>query len=58
MEGVTPCAGSGRPWGSGTGTPVCPVCHAGPGALGVKPPVRRKGRWTGRVPRHLDRRHA
>ena len=49
------CLGSGHKWGSGTGSPICPVCKRGPGSLGVKRPVRRKGHWTGTVPNHLPR---
>lgn len=53
------CPGSGRPWGSGTGTPICPECHLGPRGLGVQPPRRRTlpariphPPWTGSVPEH------
>ncbi len=49
------CPGSGRRWGSGTGAPICPVCHLGPRGLGVTPPVRRRGRWTGNAPQHRRR---
>lgn len=52
------CLGSGRLWGSGTGSPICPVCHRGPGWMGVAPPLRRKGRWTGSVPEHAPRYEA
>ena len=50
-----PCAGSGTPWGSGTGTPICRVCHVGPGGLGVKRPTRRGQKWSGKVPQHVRR---
>jgi len=49
------CKGSGRQWQPGTGSPMCPICHRGPGSLGVKPPIRRKGRFTGHVPEHETR---
>lgn len=52
---MTDCTGSGRPWGSGTGAPICPVCHRGPNALQTKRPVRRKGHWSGIVPAHEHR---
>lgn len=50
-----PCPGSGQRWRSGTGTPICPACHRGPRSLGVKPPILRRGRWTGAVVRHERR---
>lgn len=50
-----PCAGSGRPWGSGTGNPICRVCYRGPGSLGVNRPPRRGQWWAGKVPRHEPR---
>lgn len=50
------CAGTGKRWGSGTGTPVCPVCHVGPKALGARPPRRYSAGWTGTVPAHFDLR--
>lgn len=46
------CPGSGHKWGSGTGIPICPTCKRGPRGLGVKPPILRMGKWTGRVPTH------
>lgn len=49
------CPGTGRPWGSGTGSPICPVCHRGPNTLNVRRPVRRSGRWSGKVPNHPPR---
>jgi hypothetical protein len=49
------CQGSGLSWGSGTGNPICPICHRGPGGLKVKRPIRRLGRWTGTVPVHEQR---
>jgi hypothetical protein len=50
------CPGSGRPWGSGTGNPICPACHAGPGGLRAENiPHRERGRWTGQVPAHIRR---
>lgn len=52
------CPGSGRYWISGTGCPICPVCHRGPNALGAKRPIIRFTRggvhWTGRVPEHQE----
>lgn len=50
-----PCTGSGRRWGSGTGTPICPVCHHGPASLHVGRPAFRGGHWTGTVPAHRRR---
>lgn len=55
-----PCPGSGQEWASGEylGGPVCPECHRAPHGLAGwagydgKPPVRRKGHWTGHVPAH------
>jgi len=49
------CPGSRQPWGSGTGTPICPTCHRGPRALGVIRPRNRSGRWVGLVPTHVRR---
>jgi hypothetical protein len=51
------CPGEGRRWISGTGSPICPVCHCGPRGMDVRPPVRRRGRWTGQVAVHGDRRY-
>lgn len=52
---ATTCPGSGRVWGTGTSNPICPVCHRGPGSLGVKRPGRRNGRFAGRLPEHETR---
>ncbi|MCL2396423.1 MAG: hypothetical protein FWC87_17275 [Acidimicrobiaceae bacterium] len=49
------CPGSGGPWQTGTENPICPACHIGPGGLNVKPPLRRLGKWTGKVPQHERR---
>lgn len=49
------CPGSGRPWGSGTGNPICPSCHLGWASLKVSRPRRREGHWTGKVPAHAKR---
>lgn len=46
------CPGSEGRWGSGTGFPICPVCHRGPRSLGAPRPARRKGKWVGTVPSH------
>lgn len=46
------CSGSGRRWGVGTGSPICPVCHRGPLAFGVKGVPRVSGRYKGTVPTH------
>lgn len=53
MTGVA-CHGAGCRWQPGTGHPMCPVCHAGPGALGVRLPRRNRklGGWQGLVPEH------
>lgn len=32
---MTACQGAGRRWMSGTGNPLCPVCHRGWRALGL-----------------------
>src|ERR1017187_394712 len=49
-DGTPSCPGSGRPWGSGAGSPTCPDCYYGPRGLGVAKPRRYKGRWAGLVP--------
>lgn len=50
------CPGSGRPWISGTVSPVCPSCHRGPYSLRLNNGFsRRKGRWAGQVPAHITR---
>jgi hypothetical protein len=51
------CRGSGARWGSGTGQPICPVCHRGPRSLGVNipTPARYRGGWGGLVPEHERR---
>jgi len=62
--GLTPspqCPGAGQPWGTGTGQPICPVCHRGARFFGVTPPRRKVGRttggrWTGSVPPHGPRK--
>lgn len=56
------CAGSGRRWQPGTGSPMCPVCHYGPRklsrVLGFEVVARRRRDnqgWHGTVPNHPPR---
>lgn len=47
-----PCPGSGQRWATGTGRPMCPVCHRQARSLDANP-VRRSGQgWSGEVPSH------
>jgi hypothetical protein len=54
------CPGSGGTWVGGMSVkPVCPVCHIGPGGMGVRSPrLLRHPRvhYAGLVPTHLRRR--
>jgi hypothetical protein len=47
------CPGSGKPWHTGMGNPICPVCHIGPRGLKIPSPSKRRPvGWTGEVPAH------
>lgn len=52
------CSGSGAYWRGGTGSPMCPVCHQGWRALGLKASPKLSSapvRYLGRVPSHERR---
>jgi len=49
------CPGTGRLWGTGTGHPICPVCHRRARALGAAPQRKARRGWAGRVPAHEKR---
>lgn len=49
------CRGGGRRWATAASSPVCPVCHAGPGGIGTRRPRRHRQAWAGTVPFHAAR---